>query len=79
MDKTITVQLTDDEAIVLFDYLQRFSNTGNLELEDKAEQIALWNLTCLLEKKMVTPFTTDFPAFLQQARDRLRGENDASE
>jgi hypothetical protein len=78
MNEGVTVQLTADEAHVLFDWLQRFSNTGKLDFEDKAEQIALWNLTCLLEKKMATPFTTDFPAFLQAARERLRGEDDAS-
>jgi hypothetical protein len=40
-----------DEALVLFEFLSRFSDTDELRVEDQAEQRALSNLCCLLEKQ----------------------------
>jgi|APFre7841882724_1041349.scaffolds.fasta_scaffold454998_1 hypothetical protein len=78
MSRGIKIELNSDEGLVLFEYLSRFSDTGKLEFEDKAEQIALWNLTCLLEKALLEPFKPNYDQLLQEARDRLRGEDNAS-
>ena len=56
-DGAVTLTLTHDEALVLHDLLQRFSASGGLTLEDQAEQRALWNLACLLERELVEPFS----------------------
>ena len=48
----VVLRLTHDEALVLSDYLARFSQTDSLEFKDQAEQRALWNLECLLEKEL---------------------------
>ncbi len=66
------VPLTPDEALVLFDFVSRYSDTGELRIEDQAEQRVLWNLCCLLEKELVEPFNPDYMKLLQSARDRLR-------
>ncbi len=69
---SVQVNLTADEALVLFEFLQRFSNTDKLTLEDQAEERALWNLTCLLEKQSLIPFSSNYADELFQARARLR-------
>jgi hypothetical protein len=68
----VEVRLTPDEALVLFEFLLRYSDTDELRVEDQAEQRALWNVCCLLEKELVEPFNPDYVKLLQSARDRLR-------
>jgi hypothetical protein len=56
----IQISLTDDEALVLFEFLSRYSDTDELNVVDQAEQRALWNLCCVFEKTLVTPFSKDY-------------------
>ena len=49
-ENEVTISLTVDEAVVLLGLTQRYSETNQLTIEDQAEQRALWNLCCLLEK-----------------------------
>ena len=53
----VKITLTSDEALVLFDFLQRFSETEKLEITDQAEERALWNLCCLFRKRTITFFS----------------------
>ena len=55
----IDIALTKDEALVLFEFLSRYAETDRLNIEDSAEQQALWNLTCLLEKALTEPFSSN--------------------
>jgi hypothetical protein len=68
----ISLVLTNDEALVLLDFLTRFVETDELTTEDRAEQQALWNLQCLLEKQMAEVFDPAYRELVQQARARLR-------
>ncbi|MFG2059354.1 hypothetical protein ACGFI9_35620 [Micromonospora sp. NPDC048930] len=55
----VVLRLSRDEALVLFEWLYRTDKTTNdfVDLvEDQAEQRALWNLTCLLERELVEPY-----------------------
>ena len=70
----VQVSLTPDEAIVLFEFVRRYSDTGSLTIVDQAEQRALWNLCCVFERGLLAPFEGDYLDLLQQARDRLRDE-----
>ena len=72
MSGSVTLLLTSDEALVLFELLSRYSNSNQLAVEDQAEQRALWNLQCLLEGQLVEPFRSDYDDLLRNARDRLR-------
>lgn len=70
----VTITLTSDEAVVLFEFLRRFSDTDKLSIEDQAEQRALWNLCCIFEKASVGPYDVPHAAAVRAARDRLRDE-----
>jgi hypothetical protein len=72
MREPIRLELTGDEALVLFDLLQRFDDEGTLTIRDQAEERALWNLHCLLQKQLVEIFDPDYKALLVAAQDRLR-------
>lgn len=74
-DSEVTMSLTSDEAVVLFEFVRRFSDTDKLTIEDQAEERALWNLCCLFEKASVVPLEASYSAALQAARDRLRDED----
>ena len=69
--KTIKITLTKAEALVLFEFLSRFSDTDKFFIEDRSEKIALWGLTNLLEKNLVEPFRKDYDLQLVQARKEL--------
>ena len=71
----VLLPLTVDEAIVLFEILLRYSDTDTLNIEDQAEQRALWNLCCIFEKQMVQPLDGNYVEILKAARARLRDTN----
>ncbi len=70
----VGLKLTKDEALVLFELLSRFSDEDDLAIHDQAEERALWNLQCALEKVLVEPFSPEYKSVLEAARDRLRDE-----
>ena len=70
----VEISLTADEALVLFEWLSRFSESGALSIVDQAEERALWNICALFQKKLLPPFQDDYPEQLKQARDRLRDD-----
>ena len=70
----ILIPVTQDEAIVLFEFLQRYSDSDKLVIDDQAEQRALWNLRCTLEKFLTAPFEKNYVVLLEEARTRLRDE-----
>ena len=46
----IPICLTQNEAVILDEFLRRYSETDKLNCEHPSEQQALWNLQCLLER-----------------------------
>jgi hypothetical protein len=70
----VQISLTADESVVLFEFVRRFSDSDDLTIVDQAEQRALWNLCCILERGALAPLEGDWPDLLQQARERLRDE-----
>ena len=63
------IELTDEEALVLSDWLHR--NSKKQELFDNiAEQYVMWNIDCQLEKKLVFP--TDYTDAIAQARETVK-------
>lgn len=71
----VTLTVTSDEFLVLFEFLQRFSNTGRLAIEDQAEQRALWNLCCTFEKTGAPAFAGSYQQAVEAARARLRDDD----
>ncbi len=68
----VRLELTADEALVLFEFLTRYGESSSLNIVDQAEQRALWNLQCLFEKQLVEPFRPDYVELVEAARNRLR-------
>jgi hypothetical protein len=68
----VQISLTAEEALVLFEFLRRYSDSEQLNIVDQAEQRALWNLCCIFEKKSVAPFNMEYGQALSEARARLR-------
>jgi hypothetical protein len=55
-DDHVTIQLSRDEALVLFEWLHRCEDAGTVRPPSgHAEQVALWNLSALLERQLTEP------------------------
>ncbi|WP_428306030.1 hypothetical protein [Lacipirellula sp.] len=74
MGEPTVLELTSDEALVLFEFLSRFSENDTLAIEDQAEERVLWKLLGLLEERLAEPFDPEWAAIISAARNRLRGE-----
>ncbi len=72
MPDDIELRLARNDAIVLFELLSRFGGTKQLEVADRAEAQALWNLCCHLEEQLSEPFAADYQDILRRARDEIR-------
>jgi hypothetical protein len=70
--ENVTITLTGDEALVLFDLLHRWEDDDRVSAPRyEAEQIALWNLSAMLERAMAEPFRPDYERLVSEARTRL--------
>lgn len=72
MNEKIQIEISKDEAIVLFEFLSRFSEEEILQIEDQSEARVLWNILCDLEKILVEPFAINYTEILQKSRDKVR-------
>lgn len=70
-EKHLQITLTNNEALVLFELLSRFSDSKELTIEHQSEETALWNLNCLLERELVELFKSNYNESLQAARENL--------
>ena len=68
----ITIELSNTEALVLFEFLHRFDDEDNYVFADQAEERVLWNVECLLEKQLVEIFSPDYERLLAEAREQVR-------
>lgn len=75
VDDRISLTLTRDQALVLFEWLAR---TGVAEkpvgFEDPSEQQVLWELKASLESVLTELFRDDYKALLAAARVRVIGD-----
>jgi hypothetical protein len=77
----ISVTLTHDEALVLFDLTQRLETEAALETiaKDKAELITLWSLTAALEPLIDDAFSSRYGELLAAAKQRLTADSEGAE
>ena len=68
----VVFTLSKDEAIILFEFTSRFTDTDVLCIEDQTEQRVLWNICASLEKVLREPFDPMWKQILEQARDTVR-------
>jgi hypothetical protein len=76
MSDAVTIQLTPDEALVVFDWLSRFNESGDGTFHDQAEQRVLWDIEGALESNLVAPLDPQYERLLAQARGRVRDAED---
>lgn len=68
----VTITLTGDEALVLFELLHRWEDDDRVTApQHRAERIALWNLSALLEQVLVEPFKPEYARLVSESRERL--------
>jgi len=71
----VEIKISKNEAIVLFEFLSRFSEKDILGIEDQSEARVLWNLLGVLEKELVEPLQGNYLELIKSARNELRDEN----
>ena len=68
----VCVSLTGDEALVLFELLHRWEDEEQVSPpRNEAEQVALWNLSAVLERILSEPFSPDYARLVSEAQARL--------
>ena len=72
MKKPVTIELTGDQALVLFEWIKRFNEQEDEDFEDQAEERVLWDIEAILEKALVEPFEQDYDRLLVEARATVR-------
>ncbi len=64
------ISLSADEALVVFDFLHRWEDSGDLLLRP-GERTALWALSAALERVLAEPFDPQYAEMVEHARARL--------
>ncbi len=72
MSRKISIELTEDEVLVLFERLHRVNERSQIGFEDQAEQRAAWDLEAMLGSANPALFAGDYWERVQAARDRIR-------
>jgi hypothetical protein len=70
----VTISLTHDQALVLFEWLSREDGKHTLPTEHQAELNVLWEIEAQLERALVEPLEPDYAALVSAARERLISE-----
>ena len=71
MKEPIKIELTSQQALVLFDWVKRFNERESEQFEDQAEERVLWDVEDL-EKALVELFQDDYERLLAEARAAVR-------
>ncbi len=69
----LLLELTKEEAIVLFDWLFRFNEKEKQDFfHDQAEERVLWNMEASLEKVLPEILSTNYVEILSKSRKKVR-------
>lgn len=73
LNESIVLNLSNDEALVLLEWLTRFNEKETpLLFEDQAEERVLFDLESALEKSVSEILCGDYKELLSQARDKIK-------
>jgi hypothetical protein len=67
----VHIMISEDEALVLFEFLERFENTENLSFIHPAEYVALMKISAQIDKEIAAMFKSDYSTLLESARQRV--------
>ena len=65
------LKITEDEAIVLFEFFERFGEKERLYFVHPAEYIALMKLSAQIDKTTAVMFKPNYGELLQNAREKI--------
>ena len=65
------LEISEDEALVLFEFFARFDDSDRLEFQHPAEYLALLRLSGQIDKTTSAIFSPDYSKLLASARDRI--------
>lgn len=68
----VSLEVSRDAALVLFEWLARFNESGLPTFVDQAEQRVLWDLEADLESRLTEPFAADYNSRVAAARATIR-------
>jgi len=71
MAADLQLEVSRDEALVLFELLARFQDSGTLSVQHPAEFLALSQIAGQLEKTLAEPFAPEYRELLDRARGKL--------
>jgi hypothetical protein len=74
IEEKISIELSKDEGLVLFEFLSRFTDGDKLQIVDSSESKVLWNMQTALETMFDEPFLTNYHELLLEAQRRVRVE-----
>lgn len=75
-EEKVRLELTREEALVLFEWLSRFDEAANAAFEDQAEQRVLWDVEAMLESALVEPLDPRYRELLARARAKVRDRDE---
>jgi hypothetical protein len=67
----VTVTISQDDALVLFEFFERFGKTESLSLTHAAEYLALMKISAQIDRCVVAPFKENYWSLLQAAHERV--------
>lgn len=70
--KNVCISLSEEEAIVFFDWLVRFNESDKNEFHHKSEEKVLWDLEAVLEKSNPIILVDDYKTKLLAAREKIK-------
>ena len=68
----VRLEISREEALVLFEWLSRFNKAEDVIFADQAEQRVLWDIEAMLESTLVEPFDPKYDELLEAARAKVR-------
>lgn len=72
MSENINITLSQDEALVLFEFFSRFcDDDDSFTMRHNAEYIAFMRISAQLDKTLVEPFKPQYRELLHSAQDRI--------
>lgn len=74
MTDSVTITLTADEALVLFEFFARFAEDNEFRLRHNAEFVAFSRISAQLDVALVAPFRPEYQEMLDAARERVAGD-----
>ncbi len=67
----IALKISEDIAIVLFEFFERFGDKGRLYFVHPAEYLALMKISGQIDKNTSVMFSDEYGKLLQEARERI--------